>query len=85
LPSKEENMMKLDVKGFGRAVAIRAVRTFAEGMLGALGTTAVGVTQVDWAGAASVGATAAVVSVLIAIATGLPEAENGLPEAEEAE
>ena len=72
-------MGKFDIKGFGRAVAIRAVRTFAEGMLGALGTTVVGVTQVDWIGAASVGATAAIVSVLIAVATGLPEADGGIP------
>ena len=60
---------------FWKAVGVRAVRTFAEGMLGALGTTAIGITEVDWIGAASVGATAAVVSVLLAL-TGLPEAEE---------
>jgi hypothetical protein len=70
---------KFDPKAFAQAVGVRAVRTFAEGMLGAIGTTVVGVTQVDWLGAASVGATAAIVSVLIALATGLPEADGGIP------
>jgi len=63
-----------------KATAVRAVRTFAQGTLGALGTTAVGVTQVDWLGAMSIGATAAIVSVLMAVA-GLPETKT-LPEAE---
>ena len=70
---------KFDPKAFAQAVGARAVRTFAEGMLGAIGTTVIGVTQVDWLGAASVGATAAIVSVLIALATGLPEADGGIP------
>ena len=64
----------MDVK-YWKAVGIRAVRTFAQGMLGALGTTAVGVTEIDWVGAASIGATAAIVSVLMALG-GLPEAEE---------
>ncbi len=63
---------------FWKAVAIRAIRTFAEGMLGALGTTVMGVTEMDWIGAASVGASAAVISVLIAL-KGLPEVP-ALPE-----
>ena len=67
------NQSEFDSTAFARAVAIRAVRTFAEGILGAIGSTMVGVTQVDWLGAASVGATAAIVSVLMALATGLPE------------
>ena len=57
---------------FWKATGIRAIRTFAQGMLGAIGTTAIGVTEVDWVGAASIGATAAIVSVLMAFA-GLPE------------
>ena len=73
------NQSEFDPTAFARAVAIRAVRTFAEGILGAIGSTLVGVTQVDWLGAASVGATAAIVSVLIALATGLPEADGGIP------
>ena len=71
--------MKFDLREFVRAAAIRALRTFAEGMLGVVGTTAVGITQVDWLGAASVGATAAVISVLIAVATGLPEVDTEVP------
>ena len=74
--------MKFDLREFVRAAAIRALRTFAEGMLGVVGTTAVGITQVDWLGAASVGATAAVISVLIAVATGLPEVDDEVPEIE---
>lgn len=66
-----------------KATAVRAVRTFAQGTLGALGTTAVGVTQVDWVGAMSIGATAAIASVLMALA-GLPETK-ALPEAEQPE
>ena len=68
---------------FVKAVAIRAIRTFAQGMLGALGSTVVGVAEVDWLGAASIGATAAIISVLMAVAGGLPEAGGELPEAVE--
>lgn len=68
---------------FVKAVAIRAIRTFAQGMLGALGSTVAGVTEVDWLGAASIGATAAIISVLMAVAGGLPEASGELPEAVE--
>ena len=67
---------QFDPAAFARAVAIRAVRTFAEGTLGAIGSTMVGVTQVDWLGVASVGATAAIVSVLMALATGVPETSS---------
>lgn len=65
---------------FVKAVAIRAIRTFAQGMLGAIGSTAVGLAEVDWLGAASIGATAAIISVLMAVAGGLPEADKELPE-----
>ena len=59
-------------KEFWQAAGIRAIRTFAEGMLGALGSNIVGITQMDWIGAASIGASAAVVSILFAL-KGLPE------------
>lgn len=65
-------------KEFWKAAAIRAIRTFAEGMLGALGTQIVGVNQMDWVGAASVGVSAAIISVLFAL-KGLPEVDM-LPE-----
>lgn len=75
--------LKTDLRDWAYAALIRAARTFAEGMLGAIGTTAVGITQVDWVGAASVGATAAAISLLMAAATGLPEVDgdNGAPSA----
>ena len=59
-------------KEFWQAAGIRAIRTFAEGMLGALGSNLVGITQMDWIGAASIGASAAVISILFAL-KGLPE------------
>lgn len=62
-------------KEFWQAAGIRAIRTFAEGMLGALGSNIVGITQMDWIGAASIGASAAVVSILFAL-KGLPEVPN---------
>ena len=68
-------------RDFWMAVLVRAIRTFAEGMLGALGTAVVGVTEMDWIGAASVGASAAIISVLIAL-KGLPEVPKALPEGE---
>jgi 3-deoxy-D-manno-octulosonic-acid transferase len=58
-----------------RAALIRAARTAAQVMLGVLPANAVGVTEVDWLGAASIGATAAALSLLAAVAFGLPEAE----------
>ena len=66
---------RLAIKGFWTAAGIRALRTFAQGMIGAIGTSAVGVTQVDWLGAASIGLTAAIVSILMALA-GLPEVDE---------
>lgn len=72
--------MKFLTPEWAKATAVRALRTFAQGTLGALGTTAVGVTEVNWLGAMSIGATAAIVSVLMAVA-GLPETKT-LPEAE---
>ena len=74
---------RIAIKGFWTAAAIRALRTFAQGMIGAIGTSAVGVTQVDWLGAASIGLTAAIISILMALA-GLPEVDDGRDE-EEAE
>ena len=61
-------------KEFWEAAATRAARTFAQAVLGAVGTGAIGVAQVDWLGALSIGATAAIVSLLTSVATGLPEA-----------
>jgi hypothetical protein len=50
----------------------RAVRTFAQGVLGAVSAGAVGVVDVDWGQAASIGGLAAVMSLLTSvIATGV--------------
>lgn len=61
------------MKEFGRAALIRAVRTFCQALIAAIGTTAV-FTEVDWRLAGSTAALAAVLSILNSIATGLPEA-----------
>lgn len=61
-------------KEFWKAVGTRAVRTFAEGALAYIGTGAVVLGDVNWLAAASAGAMASVVSVLMSMATGLPEA-----------
>lgn len=58
-----------------QAAIIRAIRTAAQVALATIGTTALGVTDVDWQGVASVAALAAVLSLLQAVAFGLPEAE----------
>ena len=64
-------------KEFWMATGTRAVRTFAQAMVGAIGTGAIApnVLQVDWASAACVGLGAAVVSVIMSVAypSGLPE------------
>lgn len=57
------------------AAIIRAIRTAAQVALATIGTTALGVTDVDWLGVASVAGLAAVLSLLQAVAFGLPEAE----------
>ncbi|MFF4576926.1 holin [Streptomyces sp. NPDC001373] len=54
---------------FWTATAERAVRTFAQGVLGAVGADQLGILNVDWGQAASVGGLAAVLAVLTAIAT----------------
>lgn len=52
--------------------AERAIRTFAQGVLGAIGAGTVSIIDVDWAQAAGIGGLAAVVSLLMSIvATGV--------------
>lgn len=58
---------------FIKAAGIRALRTMAQTAVALIGTNAVGVTAVDWAGVASGAALAGIISVLTSIATGLPE------------
>lgn len=65
-------------KEFWKATVTRAVRTFAQGMLGAIGTGVVGIIDVNWLQAASLGAGSAVVSVIMSVAwpDGVPEAKK---------
>lgn len=70
--------LKTDLRDWAYAAAVRAVRTFAQAMLAAVGTTAVGITSVNWADAVSVGATAAIISVLTSLTFGLPEVDDNV-------
>lgn len=54
---------------FWKATAERAVRTFAQGTIGAISADQLGVLDVDWGQAASVGGLAAVLAILTAVAT----------------
>ena len=56
------------------AAGVRALRTFAQTAVATIGGNLVGVVQVDWIGALSVAATAAIISMLTSVA-GLPELE----------
>lgn len=59
---------------FIHAMAIRALRTFAQSMLAYIGTSAVIMSDVNWLGALSAGVLGACLSALMALA-GLPEVE----------
>lgn len=60
-------------KSWWIAVAIRMIKTFAEGALAAIGTQAIFIQDVNWLAVLSGGAMAAVISFLLAL-KGLPEA-----------
>lgn len=55
-----------------KAAGVRAVKTAAQTAIALIGTTAVGLTEVDWVGVASGSALAAVLSILTSL-KGLPE------------
>ena len=59
-------------KEFWKAAGIRALRTFCQTAVAAIGTTAV-ISQVDWLTVGSTSLLAGILSVLTSIATGLPE------------
>lgn len=67
--------MKVDIKAFIYAAAIRAVRTFAQTALSLI-TVGAAFYEVDWAYLASVAGVSAVYSILTSIATGLPEVDK---------
>ncbi|MEO3978756.1 holin [Streptomyces sp. CAU 1734] len=54
---------------FWRSTGERAVRTAAQATIGAIGADQLGLLDVDWGQAASVGGLAAVLAVLTAVAT----------------
>jgi hypothetical protein len=56
-------------RAFWKATGERLIRTFAQGTLGAIGADQLGVLDVDWGQAASVGGLAAVLALLTAVAT----------------
>lgn len=66
-------------KNFVKCAAIRAVKTFCQAAIGAIGSTAL-ISEVNWLVVLSTAGMAAIVSVLTSIATGLPEVEMGDPE-----
>ena len=57
---------------FWKAAGIRALKTFCQTAIAAIGTTAL-IEQVNWLVVGSVSALAAILSILTSIATGLPE------------
>jgi len=54
---------------FWKATGERAVRTFAQAVIGVIGADQLGVLDVDWGQAASIGGLASVLAILTAIAT----------------
>ena len=58
-----------------KAAGVRAVRTFFQAFIAAVGTTAVRLEQVDWISVISVSAGAAILSIATSLA-GLPEVEE---------
>lgn len=70
----------MDWNKWAKAAVIRAIRTFAEGILAYIGGDAVSVgrlvlADVDWLAAVSAGVVGFIIAILLALA-GLPEVEN---------
>lgn len=63
------------MKTWGKAAGIRAIRSFAGGLLAVIGSGAIGVMDADWRSALSVATMAAIVSLLLAV-QGLPESAD---------
>lgn len=62
---------------FIKAMLLRMLRTFCQGALAYIGTSAMLMSDVDWLGVVSAGFFAAIVSMLMSCATGLPEVDGG--------
>lgn len=67
--------MKNNVKQWIKAAGIRALKTLAQGMLGAIGSSAIFLGDVNWLAVISAGAFAAIISLLTSVA-GLPELKS---------
>lgn len=59
--------MKIFTKAFWSYAGERAIKTFAQTVLATVGTTAVGITDLDWVGIVSVALTATVMSILTSV------------------
>ena len=66
--------MNWDWKEWAKAAGIRAIKTFAQTMLGCI-TVGMTVQEVDWVKALSISAVACVASIFTSL-TGLPEVEK---------
>lgn len=64
-------------KAFWLETVERMIRTFAQALIGALGTGALGILDVDWAGALSIAAMATLLALLTAVATPEKMAADG--------
>lgn len=64
------------MKDFVKAALIRAIRTFAQAAVAAIGTSAL-LSDVDWLAVLSVAALSAILSILTSVVTDLPEAPKG--------
>lgn len=68
-------MNKERIIKWAKAALIRAIRTFAEAMIGYIGGSAVVLGDVNWVAALSAGAFGFIMAWLLAL-TGLPEVED---------
>lgn len=68
-------MTNIFTKDFILAALTRAVKTFAQTLLGFL-AVGLAISDINWANALSVSAVAMLFSILTSIVTGLPEAQN---------
>lgn len=66
--------VSVDTKTWFKAAGVRAVKTFAQAMIAAIGTSAA-LGEVNWALVASTAALAALISVLTSVA-GIPEVKE---------
>lgn len=62
-------------KAWAKAAAIRALKTFCQGLVTLIGSDMINVISLDWPKMIGISATMAVVSILTSIA-GLPEVED---------